>query len=1163
MSDPATVFQFFSWHRTGIAGSLTTPDAVGIAATAQLAVTLEVNGGALEPVQIAVLGPGDARGFDARQVVRTVPEAGATQFESNLFAAVEFARPDFPWILTPAAAVSDRLRPWLVLVVVKLQPGVALAAKPIAGTQAGVLVLSIDSPAVPGAELPSLATSWALAHAQATAAAGPDVTLDGLDPGRVRSRLLCPRPLAPQTDYIACVVPAFAIGCKVALGQSIEDADRGQLAPAWTGSEKSIQLPVYYSWPFSTGAGGDFRSLARQLAPRALPAGTGVRKLDLTHAGFTLLNGGTADMPGVLAPLGQSPPVWTGPLATAFRKSLGGVLGLRGTASTPLLTPPTYGATIADTTATSANAPPWLTDLNLDPRYRAFAGAGARVVEQQQEALLAEAWRQIGDVQRANRIVHVAQLTRGALGSVVKRRLARMSFDDRLGITWPMHTRVKLQTGVGTPPTTLAASLKSSPARRPSGAAVRRATRARGVTVSCTTAPLPAPLRAQTPALVTLDDGRVLLIDGGQNPSGETLIFNASANKWSSAGKLPVPLAFDVAAIKLADGRVFAYGGGTPHGVAQIFDPASGWRSATSSPFPGGRNMLALLPDGRVLVCALTSGIYDPKKDAWQSGPWADPFISSRTGATLTALDNGKVLLAGGINLSPGVALNCSAALFDPVTATWSPTGNMIHERAGHEAVKLRDGRVLVFGGGGAGNAGADIYDPKTATWRAAATTPGRFQPHGVLLSDGSVLKIGGLPAHGDCDTTEIYRPELDRWEPGPPTTAGVASGGNLAIARLPDDRVLAVTAPWGIVTPPSTVADLLVPIPLPRFVAQPVSIASFFSNAGKKLLGGSSASARGVLTWPLPGQLSGTDPASLALRQQLQASATATAVPSPAFDDGQRARYDAALTATMNVDTTIAKHLATRITVPSGTQPMQPIISGPDFTQPMFAGLRDQDRDFILPGLSAVPPHTLALLQVNPTAIEAYLVGLNEALGRMLRWRGYPTDQRGTAFRQFWDTGTSLPADQRDIAALATWGHSALGSHLRARGGLVLLVRSPLLQRYPDTAVSMVQATWANGKHALGTTEKQPVYRAAIPPDVTFLAFDITAADAFGDPNPANQRAGWFFTFAQHPTAPEFGVDVGASAPDPASTSNAAQLAAGTLRLPTRVAIHASGLHI
>ena len=67
---------------------------------------------------VAVRGPGDVIGISASQVVRTDPIDGAVGVEPNYFAQIEFDRPDLPWLFTPAAAVGERLRPWIVLVVV-------------------------------------------------------------------------------------------------------------------------------------------------------------------------------------------------------------------------------------------------------------------------------------------------------------------------------------------------------------------------------------------------------------------------------------------------------------------------------------------------------------------------------------------------------------------------------------------------------------------------------------------------------------------------------------------------------------------------------------------------------------------------------------------------------------------------------------------------------------------------------------------------------------------------------------------------------------------------------------------------------------------------------------------------------------------------------------
>jgi hypothetical protein len=74
------------------------------------------------------------------------------------------------------------------------------------------------------------------------------------------------------------------------------------------------------------------------------------------------------------------------------------------------------------------------------------------------------------------------------------------------------------------------------------------------------------------------------------------------------------------------------------------------------------------------------------------------------------------------------------------------------------------------------------------------------------------------------------------------------------------------------------------------------------------------------------------------------------------------------------------------------------------------------------------------------------------------LLWRDYPTDQRGTYFRQFWDT--SAGSAQNDIDAISKWGEHRLGKNSpNATGKLVLLIRGDLLRRYPNTVIYAVAA--------------------------------------------------------------------------------------------------------
>ena len=115
--------------------------------------------------QVRLYGPGDVTGMDPQQVVRTVPRHLALDFEPNYFPAIEFDRPDFPWLFTPAKAnEAERLRPWICLVVVRKQEGVTLRID----RTLSLPVLEIKAPALPESELQDLTESWAWAHAQVT-----------------------------------------------------------------------------------------------------------------------------------------------------------------------------------------------------------------------------------------------------------------------------------------------------------------------------------------------------------------------------------------------------------------------------------------------------------------------------------------------------------------------------------------------------------------------------------------------------------------------------------------------------------------------------------------------------------------------------------------------------------------------------------------------------------------------------------------------------------------------------------------------------------------------------------------------------------------------------------------------------------------------------------
>jgi hypothetical protein len=458
-----TAYHFLSWARQGLAAGIPTGAAGTDAGHAVVPVTLHVRSGAQDntaPVNLRLYGPGDVVGIDARQVIRSDPAPGTGQFEPNYFPAVEFDAPEYPWLFTPDGG-SDRLRPWLVLVVVRRAVGTVRTdpTRPLPW-------LDLD-PADAATELPDLADSWAWAHAQLAGTDDDPTTALAGPPERTLSRLLCPRRLDPGTPYLACVVPAFLAGRQAGLGLPVIAGGE----PAWPPLALAggrFELPVYHQWEFSTGPEGDFESLARRLVPRALGPGVGSRPMDLTTVGSQVpvpaagAPGSVLGLEGALMSPDAVPTAWPDDARVPFQERLTQLLSTVD--DTGVVRPPVYGSREV-TPVPQPTDPGWLWTLNLDPRYRAAAGLGAQVVAARQEQLVAAAWDQAGDVRQANTLLHRAQLARAVGASVQRVRLAALPADAVLRVTQPVHSRVRVdgEGGHGTAlPATLLGNLRAS-----------------------------------------------------------------------------------------------------------------------------------------------------------------------------------------------------------------------------------------------------------------------------------------------------------------------------------------------------------------------------------------------------------------------------------------------------------------------------------------------------------------------------------------------------------------------------------------------------------------------------------------------------------------------------------------------------------------------------
>src|SRR5262245_23325359 len=251
-------------------------------------------------------------------------------------------------------------------------------------------------------------------------------------------------------------------------------------------------------------------------------------------------------------------------------------------------------------------------------------------------------------------------------------------------------------------------------------------------------------------ALAGLLSGIILAPERARRASAQT-----PGPSWSLTGSLLRARTGHTATL-LANGQVLVAGGDDDHQIpgvlssAELYDPATGtWRATGALNIARGGHTATLLDNGQVLVAGGIGGaccqglssaeLYDPATGTWRA---TGALNIARGSHTATLLPNGKVLIAGGCS---GLNTLNGAELYDPVTGTWSLTGNLNTGSIWHTATLLQDGKILVAGGGVCWTpdlylAGVEVYDPATGAWsHTGKLNDMRYLHTATLLPNGWV----------------------------------------------------------------------------------------------------------------------------------------------------------------------------------------------------------------------------------------------------------------------------------------------------------------------------------------------------------------------------------------------------------------------------------------
>jgi hypothetical protein len=277
--------------------------------------------------------------------------------------------------------------------------------------------------------------------------------------------------------------------------------------------------------------------------------------------------------------------------------------------------------------------------------------------------------------------------------------------------------------------------------------------RSNSLTFAVTAAP--SAMVSVSPALVTLGPRSIQQFAAGVNNSDSPVTWSvlegSSGGSITGSGLYSVPDnigTFHVLATQVADASQTA--------DATVSVVPSGFTATASMTVPRSGHAATLLANSKVLIVGGGDGsaeLFDPSTNLFVP---TGALTTQRYGATATLLTNGKVLIAGGFGQGTSMLpiLN-TAEIYDPLTGTFSLTGNMVVPRVRHTATLLSDGRVLIVGGidssggGGAAVASAELYDPATGIF---ALTGGlltdRADHAATLMSSGEVLIVGGWNGH-------------------------------------------------------------------------------------------------------------------------------------------------------------------------------------------------------------------------------------------------------------------------------------------------------------------------------------------------------------------------------------------------------------------------------
>ena len=273
----------------------------------------------------------------------------------------------------------------------------------------------------------------------------------------------------------------------------------------------------------------------------------------------------------------------------------------------------------------------------------------------------------------------------------------------------------------------------------------------------------------------------------------------ASQDSW--VPKAPMPTARTNLGVAVANGKIFAIGGGNHDGslnTSEMYDPVKDtWAPKASMPTPRASFGIAVYQNKIYCIGGFTSDgvtgvneVYDPETDTWEAKM---PMPTARGSLEANVVDGKIYLIGGSIGGGGGdVPLN---EVYDPVNDTWS-TKTRLPTAVSQYSSAVVNNKIYVIGGYNYKLSYVDltqIYDPANGTWSngapiplslgvyAAAATTGVFAPKRIYVIGGGAL----IPNNRNF----VYDPEADVWSLG----ANMPTARNSLSIAVVDDILYAI----------------------------------------------------------------------------------------------------------------------------------------------------------------------------------------------------------------------------------------------------------------------------------------------------------------------------------------------------------------------------------